>query len=192
MSESWRYRTCPHCHREHAASAFGYVGTYRPAWDSGTPAKRRCPGCGYEALTSAFKVTRDTRSGYMAESEEWRAEYNRVLGSARWKKLRLTVAQQQRWRCGNCGQFGGVTRSTLELHHHHYRTLGNESPSDVVALCRTCHSNADEERSARGESTSASRLWSARFVGWAETVGIDPDAPGAEERFEAWLEAVES
>jgi 5-methylcytosine-specific restriction endonuclease McrA len=190
VSGAWRYRTCPRCGTESPASEFGYVGTYAAAWsqDEWSHAKRRCPGCRYEATTGEFPVTRDTRTGFVAETAEWRAEYARVLGSARWRKLRLETVGRQRFRCAHCGAFGGVSRSTLELHHLHYRTLGEETAVDVVALCKVCHSNADLERAKAGRASASSAHWSARLRGWAETVGMDPDYPGTEDAFESWLE----
>ena len=40
--------------------------------------------------------------------------------------------------------------ASLELHHVHYRSLGNEQPEDVELLCRECHTGADEARAAKG------------------------------------------
>ena len=56
-------------------------------------------------------------------------------------RIRLTARNQVRARCRGecelcwqqCGQAG------LELHHLHYRTVGAESPWDLLALCRVCH-----------------------------------------------------
>ena len=56
-------------------------------------------------------------------------------------RIRLTARNQARVRSRGecefcwlqCGQEG------LELHHWHYRTVGAESPWDLVALCRVCH-----------------------------------------------------
>jgi 5-methylcytosine-specific restriction endonuclease McrA len=188
MSGAWRFRECPRCRREFAASALEYSGTYRPGWGNGPEADRLCPGCGHKAPTSAFPVTRDTRTGYVRDTAEWRAEYARVLASTTWHKLRESVIAGQRYRCAGCGAFGGVTRSTLGLHHRHYRTLGHESPADVVALCKVCHSNADLERSRQGSARASEALYSARLTGWAEKAGLDSDDPDTAEAFDQWLE----
>ncbi len=42
------------------------------------PAARVCPRCGHRDRTSAFPVTRDTRTAYVRDSEE----YRKVLAAA--------------------------------------------------------------------------------------------------------------
>jgi len=46
----------------------------------------------------------------------------------------MAVLSRSNWRCADCGG-----QQKLELHHRHYETVGNESPGDLVALCRDCH-----------------------------------------------------
>lgn len=116
-------------------------------------------------------------------SDDWRAQYTRVLASARWKRLRESVAAAQRWRCKGCGVFGGL-KTRLELHHLHYRTLGCETAADVVALCTVCHSNADVQRAASG--------WYARLEGWAAARGYRTEelTEGIEDEFRVWLDRI--
>ncbi len=52
---------------------------------------------------------------------EWRSRRNRVLLRAGYK-CEL---------CYLCGQ--------LDVHHRTYERYGEESPSDLIALCRSCH-----------------------------------------------------
>lgn len=58
-NRTWRWRRCPHCMDVNPASAYAYVGDYRPGW-SGTPAKRQCPACGFTAYTNDFQVVRES------------------------------------------------------------------------------------------------------------------------------------
>lgn len=58
MTKPWRFRRCPRCQVVNRASAFGYVGTYRPGWHE-EEAARSCPSCGHIADTSAFRVVRE-------------------------------------------------------------------------------------------------------------------------------------
>lgn len=50
------------------------------------------------------------------------------------KRTRRLVLHRARWLCEDCGKF-----ATLEMHHRHYETVGNEKPEDLAALCRECH-----------------------------------------------------
>ncbi len=177
----WRFRECPHCGTVSPASRFDYVGTYRSGWH-GVPADRRCPACTYTAPTPQFRTVQNGE-----QDEEWRSRWRTVLASGPWKKLRLEVIRAQKWRCARCDAFGGATKPTLELHHLHYDTLGRETVADVVALCKVCHSNADDERAAQGRSRSAASLWSARLEGFAASLGYQDIDVSVEARFEAWL-----
>ncbi len=49
-----RFRECPECFEVFAASMFRVRGSYYGGRDG--EAKRRCPGCGYVAVTSEFPV----------------------------------------------------------------------------------------------------------------------------------------
>ena len=68
--------------------------------------------------------------------------YDQHISSAEWKSLKHKIIEQRGNRCECCGQEG----ASLDLHHVHYRSLGNEQPEDVELLCSECHSKADEAR----------------------------------------------
>jgi hypothetical protein len=59
--------------------------------------------------------------------------YKTYLQSEHWKAFRKKVYSKRR-HCQNCG----ITKN-LNIHHKHYRTVGNESESDVIVLCNPCH-----------------------------------------------------
>jgi hypothetical protein len=57
-----------------------------------------------------------------------------------WQALKAVVAERQtdeegRVHCATCWEHS----IPLDLHHRHYNTFGDESPHDVVLLCRLCH-----------------------------------------------------
>ena len=54
-----------------------------------------------------------------------------------WDALRMAVRLAQNNECGVCWRNGNDY--TLELHHRHYETFGDETVSDVIMLCTSCH-----------------------------------------------------
>jgi len=53
---------------------------------------------------------------------------------------RFIVRKRARGKCERCGL--GLP---LDLHHLHYRTVGRETPADLLALCRDCHDAAHRD-----------------------------------------------
>ena len=43
-------------------------------------------------------------------------------------------------KCAKCG-LENAPKKKYVVHHRHYRTLGHESPEDVVMLCKACHAD---------------------------------------------------
>lgn len=80
--------------------------------------------------------------------------YDRCVNSIHHLQLRRYVEIAQGGRCARCRDM-----KPLQLHHKHYRTLGNERLQDVEALCVDCHKIADKEREKR--------TWENRVAGWA-------------------------
>lgn len=74
--------------------------------------------------------------------------YQQCISGGQWKSLKLEVIEQRGNRCERCKREG----VSLELHHLHYRCLGNEHPKDVELLCVDCHVRADEARKSKGRS----------------------------------------
>lgn len=68
----------------------------------------------------------------------WRRwHYRRYLRSDHWRTTRLNAVRRAGFRCERCG-VGGA----LEVHHLTYARVGKERPSDLQALCPTCHRRA--------------------------------------------------
>lgn len=76
---------------------------------------------------------------------EFPDRYHKRISSAQWKSLKRKVIGQRGNQCERCGR----ENASLELHHLHYRSMGSEQPEDVILLCRECHAEADEGRSAK-------------------------------------------
>lgn len=66
--------------------------------------------------------------------------YKRYIRSLRWKRKRKAIILRAGGLCEVCG-----VEAPLSVHHWHYRTLGNERPEDLVALCEDCHEVADRK-----------------------------------------------
>jgi hypothetical protein len=91
-------------------------------------------------------------------------EYIAYLDSPEWAATRTAALERAGHRCEfavtwwDTAQENGETVWTkehrsqcpattgLEVHHRHYRTLGNEAWGDLVVLCHEHHENADRRR----------------------------------------------
>lgn len=60
--------------------------------------------------------------------------YPAYLKTAHWQDVRSRALVRAAGRCQLCG-----TAGSLDVHHNTYERRGAELPSDVVALCRSCH-----------------------------------------------------
>lgn len=66
-------------------------------------------------------------------------DYRDYIESPEWFEKAEALKCFRGW-CQSCLQ-----RTYLEVHHVHYRTLGNESPRDLVVLCAGCHARAHRD-----------------------------------------------
>ena len=106
-----------------------------------------------------------------AGSEEWQKLYDAYLASPRWKEKCVPIRARANGHCERCRR----ACATLEVHHLTYERFGGaELPEDLLALCRSCHDIADEERKkawarqlAKWEVERMDALDNARFHGWA-------------------------
>lgn len=60
--------------------------------------------------------------------------YKEYLKSPRWKRRVTMVDSRCNGFCERC-----KLNPMEEVHHKHYRNLGNEPLEDLVGLCRGCH-----------------------------------------------------
>ena len=65
---------------------------------------------------------------------EWWFRYNTYLQSPEWEKKRKLVLDRARGICEGCGR-----KKAVQVHHLHYRRVGQEMLFDLVAVCQECH-----------------------------------------------------
>ena len=70
----------------------------------------------------------------LRSASHWKELYKIYLNSAQWRIFRWNVRKYFNFTCQRCG-----STSSLDVHHLHYETIGEESIHDVTLLCRTCH-----------------------------------------------------
>lgn len=66
-------------------------------------------------------------------------EYDAYRETERWKKLRRAVMLRAKGKCEICRR-----REGTDLGHLTYDNFFNESMSDMLWLCRQCHTKLDE------------------------------------------------
>lgn len=63
--------------------------------------------------------------------------YNKYLKSSKWRSFRKKIIEDRNYQCQRCrNKFG--TKS-LQIHHITYQQIFNETPEDVLLLCKGCH-----------------------------------------------------
>jgi hypothetical protein len=67
--------------------------------------------------------------------------YAAYLHSSHWKKTRGLALQRAGYKCQACS----TKNEILDVHHNNYERLGYEEPSDLLVLCRSCHSKVHEK-----------------------------------------------
>ena len=67
--------------------------------------------------------------------------YEFYLRSDAWKSKRLQVLEQDNWKCLMCDaiESGRYAKEDLQVHHRHYRNLGDEPLEDLSSICPECH-----------------------------------------------------
>lgn len=127
-----------------------------------------------------------TKSEWMAKNPDRQAEYKKYISSAKWKKLRKEVMALAKFTCQRCRKY-----ACSEVHHLNYDRFRNERLSDLQALCRSCHDEADEERvqkqEADFEAYCEERLEDAQLRGWVRKV-YGEDADIDQDKCEEFLE----
>lgn len=70
------------------------------------------------------------------EIDRWlyKKSYHLYLKTPEWKVLRHQALRRANYQCALCTCTGN-----LQVHHRHYRNVGNEEIEDLIVLCRNCH-----------------------------------------------------
>ena len=66
-------------------------------------------------------------------------DYLDYLDSPEWWSIRRNAMRRAQWRCEQEKPGESRHEGPLEVHHRHYKTLGNEALDDVEVLCPACH-----------------------------------------------------
>lgn len=77
----------------------------------------------------------------------WKENYPKYLQSAEWRKKRKRVLAAAKGRCF-CGM-----RAT-EVHHKHYKSVGQEKLRDLRAVCSRCHKMLHRKKKRRSRRTT--------------------------------------
>ena len=97
-----------------------------------------------------IRITWPVPNATPEETEELRAmSYEQFLGTSHWRNRARAMMSYAGGRCQTCNASPSED-NPLEVHHRHYRTVGNERPIDLVALCRQCHQLIHENRPIDG------------------------------------------
>jgi 5-methylcytosine-specific restriction endonuclease McrA len=105
------------------------------------------------------------------------SKYNNYIRSEKWKNFKKSAIVNAGRKCQCCG----VKNVLLEVHHVHYRTLGNESLSDVKVVCVSCHRREDRSREIEsGLDTYATKKYGNEWY--------QRDKESIEKEFDDWLE----
>lgn len=118
-------------------------------------------------------------------------KYIAYMKSPAWKERREATLRRARANCEHCGRSASAA-GPLEIHHLTYERLGDEAPSDLVALCNSCHKVADKERARQVARRTRQIYEDERLAGWATKVyGSDWERrigkTKARVAFAAWL-----
>jgi 5-methylcytosine-specific restriction endonuclease McrA len=95
--------------------------------------------------------------------------YNR----ARWKRLRRSVLERDRWRCYWCGRaLDRVTPRAAQVDHVTAVALGGQAydPANLVASCMGCNGRRGQETLVKLQAAGRRSAGGAGFVGYGESV----------------------
>lgn len=120
----------------------------------------------------------------IGKAQQHSNKYREVINSDEWKARRKRMLADI-IGCERCL----LITEHLELHHKHYRTLGNERDEDIEVLCNACHKQADLER----EISVYDARYSAQVDGWATKIygedwAIWKCVDDVSDEFDEWLE----
>jgi 5-methylcytosine-specific restriction endonuclease McrA len=92
----------------------------------------RCTEFRLEYHSEKCRTTRLTRQARAAQLKKMGAKYRE---EPEWQIRRTRALIRAGYRCQTCG----CADATLDVHHNTYAHYGDESPQDLVVLCRSCH-----------------------------------------------------
>jgi len=101
------------------------------------PLSSTCNTCRRLERERQYQGSSEARMAHrMAVVAQLRAmPYSEYLQTEHWSLVRMAALRRAKWRCQLCGNNG-----SLDVHHNTYERRGCEEASDIIALCRPCHS----------------------------------------------------
>ena len=104
-----------------------------------------CPSCSSQDILDQHKVfLEDWIDSTWVKHQNPKMDkgsYTAYLHSKHWKTVRSVSLQNAGYKCQACS-----TKDTiLDVHHNSYDRLGNEDPSDLIVLCRSCHAKVHDK-----------------------------------------------
>lgn len=87
-------------------------------------------------------VTKDHVHYFLHRKEYKKVEvvqqsYEDYLKSNHWQRVRAEALERAEYKCQLCG----ARNVQFNVHHNSYANKGHELDSDLIVLCRRCHSN---------------------------------------------------
>ncbi len=114
--------TCPKCAAESVEIKKANGGSRKP-----DTCRKQLPKAGRSINSIMCSMPTNT------SKEIWFAWYASYLLTDHWRKTRKNKMRATRGHCEMCGY------SAEQIHHIHYRRLGRERNTDLIALCYKCH-----------------------------------------------------
>lgn len=71
----------------------------------------------------------------LTDREKRKLEYAEYLKTDHWQEMRAKALERAGYKCQLCS-----SEEMLQVHHNTYKNIGNEKLTDLVVLCRGCHS----------------------------------------------------
>lgn len=121
----------------------------------------------------------------LADSRTWKEKYQLYIQSPEWKQIR----SRKITACGSVCEICNKFCSSLQVHHLHYRTVGEERNEDLMVVCKNCHPQVDEERRKRMANQADNNAYETFCM---KKYGAVLDSPSAYEDFCQWQISKES
>ena len=94
-----------------------------------------CPKCEEEEEKKSTQKWKERLQAIEQSIEELkRMPYAQYLKTEHWNQVRKEALRRAKYRCQLCNE-----STALHVHHNTYERRGQELPSDVIAICRSCH-----------------------------------------------------
>lgn len=102
-----------------------------------------------------------------ARGGEWPRRYHAYLRSTAWSEKRAWFVALAGRACARCG-----AGTRLQVHHVHYRTVGEEGIADLRVVCRACH-----ETDHAGGTESSIPMTDRQIAAWRAERAATPARP---------------